>query len=86
MSRVVSELQKRLGVRLLQRTTRRLSPTSEGALFHERCKDLLSELTQHTQARSLANCGSARRCPSGSCSSRPCGPLSWPGIRAWCST
>ena len=54
VSRVVSDLEKRLGVRLLQRTTRRLSLTSEGALFHERCKDLLSglseaeaELTQH---------------------------------------
>jgi len=54
VSRVVSELEKRLGVRLLQRTTRRLSLTGEGELFHERCKDLLSgvsdaeaELTRH---------------------------------------
>ncbi|MCZ8094429.1 MAG: LysR family transcriptional regulator [Acidovorax sp.] len=42
VSRVVSELEQRLGVRLLQRTTRRLSLTREGELFYERCKDLLS--------------------------------------------
>lgn len=54
VSRVVSELESRLGVRLLQRTTRRLSMTREGELFLERCKDLLSgvseaeaELTRH---------------------------------------
>ena len=42
VSRVVSELEQRLGVRLLQRITRRLSLTREGELFYERCKDLLS--------------------------------------------
>lgn len=42
VSRLVAELEQRLGVRLLQRTTRRLSLTREGELFHERCKDLLS--------------------------------------------
>lgn len=44
VSRVVGELEARLGVRLLQRTTRRLSLTPEGMLFFERCKDLLSSL------------------------------------------
>jgi DNA-binding transcriptional LysR family regulator len=54
VSRLVAELEQRLGVRLLQRTTRRLSLTREGELFHERCKDLLSgvgdaeaEVTRH---------------------------------------
>jgi DNA-binding transcriptional LysR family regulator len=54
VSRVVGELEARLGVRLLQRTTRRLSLTPEGQLFFERCKDLLSgvasaesEITEH---------------------------------------
>lgn len=42
VSRLVGELEQRLGVRLLQRTTRKLSLTREGELFHERCKDLLS--------------------------------------------
>lgn len=42
VSRVVSDLEVRLGVRLLQRTTRRLSLTQEGELFLERCRELLS--------------------------------------------
>lgn len=44
MSRLVSELEQRLGVRLLQRTTRRLKMTREGELFYERCRDLLAGL------------------------------------------
>jgi DNA-binding transcriptional LysR family regulator len=54
VSRLVGELESRLGVRLLHRTTRKLSLTEEGALFHERCKQLLAgldeaerELTSH---------------------------------------
>jgi DNA-binding transcriptional LysR family regulator len=54
VSRLVADLEQRLGVRLLQRTTRRLSLTREGELFLERCRDLLSdvgdaeaEVTQH---------------------------------------
>jgi DNA-binding transcriptional LysR family regulator len=41
VSRLVGELEGRLGTRLLQRTTRRLSLTPEGEVFLERCKDLL---------------------------------------------
>lgn len=55
VSRHVSELESRLGVRLLNRTTRRLSLTDEGELFHLRCKELLngvdaaeSEITSRT--------------------------------------
>ncbi len=54
MSRLVGELEQRLGVRPLQRTTRRLSLTGEGEVFLDRCRDLLSgvgdaeaEVTQH---------------------------------------
>lgn len=54
VSRLVSELEERLGVRLLQRTTRKLSLTWEGERFHERCKELLAgvgdaegEITHH---------------------------------------
>jgi DNA-binding transcriptional LysR family regulator len=42
VSRHVGELEARLGVRLLQRTTRRLSLTEEGQVFHTRCKELLA--------------------------------------------
>ena len=46
VSRHVSELEKRLGVRLLQRTTRRLSLTEEGRIFFERAKELLESLDE----------------------------------------
>ncbi len=46
VSRHVQELEARLGVRLLQRTTRRLSLTDEGRAFHARCKDLLANVDE----------------------------------------
>lgn len=56
VSRLVGEMEARLGVRLLQRTTRRLSLTREGELFHDRCRDLLAgvidaevAVTQHAE-------------------------------------
>jgi DNA-binding transcriptional LysR family regulator len=55
VSRYVGELEARLGVRLLHRTTRKLSLTGEGEVFHARCKELLAtvdeaeaEITAHT--------------------------------------
>jgi DNA-binding transcriptional LysR family regulator len=44
VSRHVADLEQRLGVRLLQRTTRKLSLTEEGRAFHARSKSLLGEL------------------------------------------
>lgn len=46
VSRHVNELESRLGVRLLHRTTRRLSLTPEGEIFLVRCRDLLSGLEE----------------------------------------
>ncbi len=46
VSRYVAELEGRLGVRLLHRTTRKLSLTEEGRAFHARCKALLAELDE----------------------------------------
>jgi len=55
VSRLVADLESRLGTRLLQRTTRKLSLTEEGEVFQERCKGLLdgleeaeAELSAHT--------------------------------------
>jgi DNA-binding transcriptional LysR family regulator len=41
VSRYISDLESRLGVRLLQRTTRRLSLTDEGHIFYDRCRNVL---------------------------------------------
>lgn len=46
VSRYVGSLEARLGVRLLHRTTRRLSLTGEGTLFDARCRDLLAGLDE----------------------------------------
>lgn len=43
VSKQVSRLEDRLGVRLLNRTTRRLSLTEAGAAFYEGCQRVLSE-------------------------------------------
>jgi len=44
VSRHVSELEARLGVRLMQRTTRRLSLSDAGADYLQRCVQILGEL------------------------------------------
>ena len=44
VSRHVSELEQRLGVRLMHRTTRKLSLTPEGEVFVSRCRDILSSI------------------------------------------
>ncbi|HAT33545.1 MAG TPA: LysR family transcriptional regulator [Janthinobacterium sp.] len=46
VSRLVADLERRLGVRLLNRTTRKLSLTDDGKLFHARCTDLLDTLEE----------------------------------------
>ncbi len=46
VSRLVGDLEARLGVRLLHRTTRKLSLTREGEIFTERCRALLSEVAE----------------------------------------
>ena len=46
VSRYVAELEERLGVRLLHRTTRKLSATGEGEIFYARCRELLGNLDE----------------------------------------
>ncbi len=49
VSRRVSELERRLGVKLLNRTTRRLSLTSAGEQFHLRARALLQDMQEMEQ-------------------------------------
>ena len=46
LSRQVLELEARLGTRLLNRTTRRLSLTETGAAYYERCVQILDDLRE----------------------------------------
>jgi DNA-binding transcriptional LysR family regulator len=46
VSKSVARLEERLGVRLLQRSTRTLSPTAEGAAYYERVADHLRAIEE----------------------------------------
>ncbi|MEN9773840.1 MAG: HTH-type transcriptional regulator DmlR [Pseudomonadota bacterium] len=58
VSRLVSDLEARLGTRLIHRTTRTLSLTPEGEVFHQRCRRLLDDLTE-AEAELTARSGEA---------------------------
>lgn len=60
VSASLSRLERKVGARLLNRTPRRLTVTSEGAEFYTRCKRISSELDEATQI-----IGRAGRVPSG---------------------
>ncbi|WP_175651875.1 LysR family transcriptional regulator [Pseudomonas sp. Marseille-P9899] len=53
VSRHVNALEERLGVRLLQRTTRRLSLTEEGKLFYDQAREVLSLMDEAENAVAL---------------------------------
>jgi len=40
----IKQFEERLGVRLLQRTTRHVTPTLEGEIYYRRCKAILAEI------------------------------------------
>jgi LysR family transcriptional regulator for bpeEF and oprC len=60
VSRAVSRLETQLGARLLFRSTRSLRLTDDGASFHARCKEILADLAEATEAM-----GHARSHPVG---------------------
>lgn len=60
LSKLVSRLEDRLGVRLLTRTTRRLALTSEGSLYLERSREVLDLI-----AGAEADVSSSRARPKG---------------------
>jgi LysR family transcriptional regulator for bpeEF and oprC len=60
VSAAILRLEQKLAVRLLNRTTRHVSPTSEGLEFYQRCKPIIADL-DHAEA-SVSRGG---RLPSG---------------------
>ncbi|HEY4373763.1 MAG TPA: LysR substrate-binding domain-containing protein [Burkholderiales bacterium] len=50
VSRKIEELEARLGVRLLQRTTRKMSLTEAGQAYFEHCERILSEIDEAERA------------------------------------
>jgi len=56
LSRRVSDLEKRLGVQLLQRTTRRQSLTEAGREFHQRALQVLADLNEAEQVVADKQC------------------------------
>ncbi|KAF1053009.1 MAG: HTH-type transcriptional regulator DmlR [Stenotrophomonas maltophilia] len=49
-SLVIRQLEARLGVQLLQRTTRHVSPTADGAAYYQRCVSLPADLEEAESA------------------------------------
>ena len=45
VNKMVGQLEADLGVQLLQRTTRRVSPTDTGRAYYDRCVDILAEVS-----------------------------------------
>jgi len=70
ISRKLARLEERLGVRLINRTTRTLALTEEGATFHVHCVRILAEIEEaETKSRAASKrqqvfCVSPRRLPS----------------------
>jgi LysR family transcriptional regulator for bpeEF and oprC len=60
VSATIKRLEQKLGVRLLNRTTRRVFPTPEGMEFCQRCTQIVAELEQ-----AEINAGGAGGLPSG---------------------
>jgi DNA-binding transcriptional LysR family regulator len=55
VSKIVADLERRLGIRLLARSTRRLTPTEAGLAFYERARRAMAEADEaETAARGAA--------------------------------
>ena len=66
VSKLVSRLEERLGVRLLQRTTRRLALTAEGELYFSRSRQILTDIDE-----AEAEVAKSRGARAGACASTP---------------
>lgn len=55
LTRLIQNLESHLGVKLLHRTTRRISVTSEGAAYYERCMRILADVEEAEQSLTMQN-------------------------------
>ena len=63
VSKLVSKLEDRLGVRLLHRTTRRLALTSEGEVYFARARHILADI-EEVEAEVTRSRGAPPRTPA----------------------
>ncbi|CAG0906046.1 unnamed protein product [Cyprideis torosa] len=49
ISKLIAQLEDSLGVRLLERTTRKVNPTAAGDAYYERCRRIINELEDAEQ-------------------------------------
>jgi DNA-binding transcriptional LysR family regulator len=73
ISKLIARLEHRLGVRLINRTTRRLSLTTEGEVYLKRSREILGAIEA-----AEAEIASARVSPRGPCACMR--PRLWPTI------
>ena len=59
MSRALSSLESRLGVRLATRTSRSFELTEEGSLFYERCQKIVADIAE-AEAEAVSKLGSIK--------------------------
>lgn len=55
VSKYIAGLEERLGVRLLNRTTRRVSVTEAGRVYYQRCRNILSEFEEAEHSANRAD-------------------------------
>src|SRR5688572_25600356 len=61
VSATLTRLERQLGVRLLNRTTRRVSTTTAGAEFYARCKQITADLAEAERVAGRAELGPSGR-------------------------
>ena len=59
LSKTIAALERELGFPLLNRSTRGLSPTESGAVYYERCRDILRDI-EHAEAMGRDDVAGAR--------------------------
>ena len=92
VTRQIAYLEQKYGVRLLNRTTRKLSMTDAGRAFYERVRPILAEVADLSRpcrpkaSAPAAGCASAPPCPSASCTWGRPSPNTCSSTRTWSST